>query len=265
PYGGAPLSEYFPSRPKGSGPEIHSLGADARERLRENPVFERAQTASMNALLEGAELLTLDPKALLARSGDASDHVDFLIDGHLRVFHHESRGREVTVKHLRAPSSNGDIRMINGTRHGENAEALVPSRVVRVRSDRFWAFLERERHAALTLVHDVARRCCMAKRHQASQLFNVDARIASLLLGYLEACGKAVDGGIQIRHPLTQAVIAGELGVNIRSVNRTIQSWKESELLSLRKGWVIVHRPSRLAEIAGSLRITLRDRTDRRT
>ncbi|MEM6533649.1 MAG: Crp/Fnr family transcriptional regulator [Myxococcota bacterium] len=254
---GTPLSDQFLSRPVGRGPEVGPLSADARTRLRKNPIFAKASEDQLAALLVGARLLNLQPRDLLFRAGDAPDHVDFLIDGHIRVFHHHSQGREVTVKHLQAPSCTGDIRLINGTRHGENGEALLPTRAVRVSADRFRAFIENKSEVCFRFVYDVAGRCCMAKRHQVSQLFNADTRIASLLLAYLEAYGKPLDDGFQIRHALTQADIARELGVNIRSVNRAVQCWKEDGVLSLHKGWVVVHEPAKLAELAGSLRFNL--------
>jgi CRP/FNR family transcriptional regulator, anaerobic regulatory protein len=83
---------------------------------------------------------------------------------------------------------------------------------------------------------------------------HADERIATLLLdlrGRLHQAGMANGGGFQLR--MTQQEIADHLGLTIVHVNRVLRRLRESGIVTVQRGVVIVDEMARLSQLAAPL------------
>src|SRR3954447_3560226 len=83
---------------------------------------------------------------------------------------------------------------------------------------------------------------------------HADERIATLLLdlrGRLHQAGMANGGGFQLR--MTQQEIADHLGLTLVHVNRVLRRLRESGIVTVQRGVVIVDEMARLSQLAAPL------------
>ncbi len=235
---------------------------DARERLRSNPVFAEASERELDDLLLDAHWLNATPEEGVIEAGQRATFVDVLLSGRIRVHHSADAGRRVTVKHLGAPCTLGEMQALTGTSFVQCADALTACEIVRLRANTFERYLAGNDGAARGLLRDVAGRLYLAYRNEAAILANVPGRVASLLLAYADAFGRETEQGLMIRYPLTQKTIALEIGATTKSINRTFSSWKEDGWVELHKGWCVIRDLERIEAVCGGLRFNLKYEAD---
>jgi CRP-like cAMP-binding protein len=239
-------------------------------RMTRSPLEVLSQTApfggSAREILEplaaGARVLELPRGERFISAGDAPDHLYHLVEGLTAVFHQHPDGRRVTVKHVGAPATLGEMQVMAGLAFIENAETLTPSTLVWLDGAAFKAYLAREPRATLALFTDVCARFCVAARNERAILFEVPARLAGLLLTYADVFGVPGPEGTLIRFPLTQRVLADGLGVVERSVRRALGEWKKEGLLTTKKGWFVVTDVAKLDVLSGDLRFSINYRPE---
>lgn len=256
---GIAISDQSETREAALGNEFAGGRRPELARLRENPVLADVSAEQLQMILDRGAHLSIPSSTVVIRAGENSDYVDFLVDGQIRVFHEDEAGLQVTVKHLGAPCTLGEMQVMSKLRYVENAETLTAARFVRLPAADFQIFLQQEHRACVRLLRDVSTRMCVAMRHEASILFSVAARMASLFFAYANGFGHTeADGAIVLRFPLTRARIAAELGVTIRSVARVLQEWREESWVITQGDSLQIQNPKALSEVCRGLQYNLR-------
>jgi CRP-like cAMP-binding protein len=230
--------------------------------LGKTPPFAGSAMEHLRVLAEGAELMDVERGQRFIRAGDPPDRLFLLFEGSSCVFHEHSDGRRVTVKHLFSPATLGEMQVIAGLAFVENAEALTPARLVRLRGPALGAYLDRCHRATRALLGEVCGRFCVAARNERAILFEVPSRLAGLLLTYADAFGVEVPEGLMVRYPLTQRTLADGLGVVERSVRRAIAEWKKAGMITTKKGWFVIRDLEAMDRISGELRFSINYRPD---
>ena len=225
--------------------------------LRSNPVFASSPTADLQSLAADATAIEFAPRARVLGEGDRATHLHVLVDGVIRVYHDDGQGRQVTVKHLSPPSTFSEMEILTGHCQLESAESLTRTKLIRIPAAAFGAFLDQEPTATQAMLRDICRRCCVAARNEHAVFFEVETRLASLFLSYADLFGKERPMGLRINIKLTQDDLANGLGVVVRSVSRTLTTWKKKGWISIRKGWYFVHDREALEKIGRGLRFNL--------
>ena len=78
----------------------------------------------------------------------------------------------------------------------------------------------------------------------------VSARLAHLLMSYLRMFGVPVDGGCMIRISRSQADLAADLGIALKSVSRAFAQLVRDGVLEKRGTHLVVTRPDLLESMA---------------
>jgi CRP-like cAMP-binding protein len=163
----------------------------------------------------------------------------------------------VTVKHLGAPCTLGEMQIMAGLSFIENARTMSDTRLIQLEASALKEFLRLDPAATLTLFADICTRFCVAARNERAVLFDVPVRLAALLLSYADEFGVATKEGTVIRYPLTQEDLAAGLGIADRSVRRVLSSWKRSGWLTTHKGWFVVTDKMHLDDLSTKLRFSI--------
>lgn len=225
--------------------------------LRPNPTFRNAPDEVLREALAEAHMVELPAQEVFINAGDKPTGIYVLVEGQTRVFHRHETGREVTVKHLDAPCTLGEMQALAGMTYVENAETMTPSVLVWIGADRFEAFLKADHRGTLELLKDVCTRFCVAARNEAVILFEVPVRLASLVLAFADLYGKDSPIGLKIHHRLTHSDLADGLGVTRKSVNRTLSDWKAKGWMTTHKGWLVITDVPALEEVSGGFRFNI--------
>jgi CRP/FNR family transcriptional regulator, anaerobic regulatory protein len=151
------------------------------------------------------------------------------------------------------------------TRHPDRVKILSAAIVQRIG--------HRELHQAFREDADVASRCIWQVMEEERRLHNwvvglgqgsAEERLAMLLLdfhGRLILSGTIAPGALSYHMPLTQSQLADHLGVTPVHVNRVLKSFRESGVVLVREGEVVILDLTRLAQAACPLLDTFERRS----
>jgi CRP/FNR family cyclic AMP-dependent transcriptional regulator len=230
--------------------------------LQQNAVFARVPRDKLERLALRAEVLRLEAGARVLEEGDESDHIFVLTSGFAGVFYSSPDGVDVLVKLFGAPAVFGEMELFFGQPRQEYVECLEPSVVVRMPAPDFLGLLRTEPVACYAMLQDVATRLAIAAYHERSLAFHdVPMRLAGLFLSFLEACGtKSSSGRASLRIKLTYETLARCLGVNVRSIDRTMTEWAREGWLERNRSLYTFTDVARLAEKADPERLALYSR-----
>lgn len=232
------------------------------EQLKANPIFAHTPEATLSLLGQPLEAEAVPVGKVLLHAGDPADTVYVLLSGTVRIFHDDGEDQQVTVKHLSAPVTFGEMEVLCGeVEMLESVEAITNVSLLRVSAKNFCRVLDRDPRATAFMLRDICKRFCVAARNERTLFYEMPVRLASLLLSYAELFGRPDPQGIVIRHVLTQDILARGLGVVVRSVRRTLTQWKQASLIEIRKGRIIVKDKDELDIIANGLRMNLNYRS----
>lgn len=222
--------------------------------LRTCPAFAGTPEKRLRPLLENAEVVKLPARQLLFQEGRRARHLYVLVDGIMRIFHAGSSGRQVTVKHIVAPSTVAEVEVITSSAFLESVESLSPCTLVRIEAAPFVALLSEDLASTRAVLQDIAQRFCSVVLNEHTLFYELPVRLASLLLTYADWFGVRVEDGVRIRLHVKQEDLANSLGVVVRSVSRTMSRWKRQGWISSRKGWIVLHRVDELERLCHDLR-----------
>lgn len=207
--------------------------------LAKHPAFREPSPA----LVKAAKLQMVEKGDRIFTYGASAETVYVLAEGTVRVYH-DGDDIAVTVKHLLAPATFGEMEVLAGEPYLENADALTRCTLVAIPAAAFKTFVLDNGHAAAALLKDVCARFCVAARNERALLVAAPARIASFVLAHHELG----------RIALTNAEIADGTGLNVKSVSRTLAAWTKQKWAARRKGWLVLLDTKAIENEAGALR-----------
>lgn len=219
--------------------------------LARHPVFEGVEPDLLAEFVRRGQVLRPADGAEVLSEGDPEPAFFVLLAGSVKVLYRSEQGVEVVVKLLEAPAVFGEMECIAGIPPLETVQAIERVRLVKVPAQTLLHAVRTSHALCAQLLSDVAKRLCIAAQLERALAFQpVESRLAQLLLTYLDMYGLPAEGGQMIRIPITQESLAQAVGVNRRSVTRTLQGWTE-------QGW--------LTKVSGRYVITQREALERVT
>ena len=212
------------------------------------PLVAACSRATQERVLTESEDRDQPPGTVLIAAGTLAEGVFVLAEGIVRIFHQQEDGTQFTVKLLRAPDTFGEPEIIRSSPWIASVQALTLSRVLVIpRLSFLWA-LENDHGFCRAVLEDVNAKFFGTIQASRSLGFEgVKARLARVLLQYVEHFGREKEGRVVIRHPLTRERLASEVGVARRSVDRALKDFTSEGLLGQEKGWLVVEDARKLA------------------
>jgi CRP/FNR family transcriptional regulator len=191
-------------------------------------------------------------ETVLVEEGRGPTAVFLLEAGSVRLCSASADGEEATLEVLRAPAVFGAVDVLLGMSRSNRAETLEKARVVEIPQDVFLQAVASSHAFCQNVLRDVAAMLCVATHKQrVLALDSVAARLAHVLLSYVEAYGLPVEDGIKIRLSISQHHLASVLGVSRRSITRALKTWVDEGTITRVGRHYVVRHPDRLSIAAG--------------
>jgi CRP-like cAMP-binding protein len=215
------------------------------ELLRDHPILQGTGDSLPREILECGLVQLYTPGEFLSREGDPAEHYWLLCAGSVRVFYTSPDGYEVTVKIFSAPAAWAEMEVLTHHCHIEDCVAVDRTTVVKIARPHLENLLDAHPRFMRNILYDTSARFLIAAQHERALAFApVSERLANLLLAYVRMYGVPVEGGVGIRIKLSQGDLARGLGVNKRSITRTLTEWQAEGFLSKRgQNYVILDLP----------------------
>ena len=206
--------------------------------LSERELVELAQVAVPRRWLAGEAVF---------REGDPGDTCYVIRSGAVRVTRRHSDGRQITLAELREGQIFGELAMFGGETRSATVESIAETEGVAILAGDMRRTMVEHPQIAVAMLAGLADRIRQANERLSRQTFQtVDGRVASALLGQVEALTGGEDGSREVLIRATQAQIAQLSGSSRESASRFLAKLERAGVITTGRGKILVHDPPAL-------------------
>jgi CRP/FNR family transcriptional regulator, cyclic AMP receptor protein len=226
---------------------LMSNGSETARLLARTEVFGDLVERELDEVAQVAVPRHWDRGEMIFREGDVGDTCYLLRTGAVVLTREHQDGRMVALAELRAGSLFGELAMFRGDTRSATAEVIEPAAAVALLAADVQRLIRRHPDIALKLLASLAERVSRTNERLLQQSFQtVAGRVASALVTQTIArqAEGAPDADVLIR--ATQAEIAHLAGTSRESASRFLATLERAGVVTLGRGKVTVHDPSRL-------------------
>jgi CRP-like cAMP-binding protein len=222
-----------------------------RALVRAHPLVAGVDDEGVSAIVRAGVIKHYRANDVLTREGDKAWAYWFLLVGHTRVYYTSPEGLTVTVKLFAAPAAWAEMQVLHDWVHTEHCVAEDDVTCVCLPKVDFERLLLASPQFMKNVLVDAGARFLITAQHERALAFlKVPQRLAYLLLSYVRLHGEDIDGGVLIRHRLSQDELANGLGVARKSVMRAFADWIDAGVLKKRGAYYVVVDMERLRDEA---------------
>lgn len=219
--------------------------------LKRVPLFSVLSDAELRELAAIGNTRRIRRDELIFLQGDPGQHFFIILEGKVKIFLQDARGREVILVVLGREDFFGEMSLFDGKARSASAQAQQETRVYSIGHQDFNRFLERTPKVSLKMLRFLSERL----RHADAiienlALLSVKGRLARLLADWGAKDGKAVDGLTVFKLPMPKTEIAQMLGTSRETVSRMMSELKDEGVIELEGNTVRVNGLDRLHQIS---------------
>ena len=174
----------------------------------------------------------------------------FLITGSVKLTKSDSFGKELILKLVSEGSVFGEVVLFNGGNYPATALTLQDSKIAILYNEDLEKQIRVNPQLALNLIKILSLRLRKAQEKiKELALMDTKRRLYNLLIRWSSE-GRMFNGKIVIENNLTQQEIADLIGTTRETVTRTLKELKDSDVLKLEKGKILILNLDRLKTYA---------------
>lgn len=218
---------------------------EIKQALRQVLFLKNVREEAITLLTASGQVQRLDKGEMLFAELARCKGLFVVLDGAVKVYKTDSRGRELTLSVQMPGASVGELPLFDGGNYPYSAAA------VQARTEVF--FVPRQRFREIMHTYpEIADRALLALGIQlrqtiqiaeAQSLYTVRARLAAYLL-------EGAQGRAEFRLAKTNEAISSQLGTVREVISRTLRTLKEANVIGLQGRTVLLLNPDELQRIA---------------
>lgn len=189
--------------------------------------------------------------ATVFRQNDPPDALYVVSTGLVRVVSTSPEGVQVTMNTLGPGAAFGELALLDGRPRSASALAAADSVLLRIPRVPFVAMVRARPDLAMALIRGLTTRV-RALTHAVHDSVSVTGRVrlARHLLRLADQRGVGVDGVVELREHLPQAVLASSVGLGRQATNRLLGELQEEGVIRVHRARIVVIDRARLAGLA---------------
>eukprot|EP01037_Dinobryon_pediforme_P005249 gene5249-5301_t len=233
-------------------PASRNLAAMKREALLTSPFFNHMRPAELDELIASSAERRVSRGTLIFSKGDPGSCMLAVLAGHIRVGTVSLEGREVTLNVIGPGEIVGEIALLDGKPRSASAVAAEDTTMMVIERNVFLPFLLRHEglvERMLVVLCDRLRRTSNALEEIA--LFDLQARLARLLVKLAEDYGRSVGQGVRIDLKLSQRDLSNLVASSRESVNKQLKIWRDAGFIDLDAGRIVLLQREALQKLFG--------------
>jgi len=196
------------------------------------------EPVQLQALSAHAVTKSFPRHAVIVNEGDPTDAIYIILDGRVRIYVADDRGKEVTLNTQGPGEYFGELTLDGGPRSA-SVMTVEPSRFMIIPRESLAAFFATHPEFAMHLVHKPIHRVrALTDRVKSLALQDVYGRVRNLL----EELAEARDGVRMINGKLTQADIASRVGASREMISRILTDLKIGGYISQNRERIVLNR-----------------------
>ena len=225
-----------------------------RELLGNVPLFAGLGRLELDAIVPVSRTVTLKKREQLFHKGDEGTQVYVVIQGKLKALTTSRDGDDVVFSIMGPGEVFGEIALLGGTKRTATISAIDACQLLCIDRRDFMAFLKGNPEVAIKLLTVLAQRMKSVSEFVEDSLFlNLPLRLAKKLLSLAKIYGEKTEAGIRVDLKLSQEEWGDLVGATRESINKQVRAWTEQGLISMDRGYIVVHRTADLEKLAGAV------------
>ena len=231
------------------------LSADQKRGLLSSvPLFQGLGSKELDALIPVARTVSLANREELFHKGDEGAQVYVVIGGNLKVLTTSEDGDDVVFSILGPGEAFGEIALLGGTPRTATVTAIDPCELLIIDRRDFLSFLRGHPEVAINLLEVLAQRMKRVSEFVEDTLFlNLPLRLAKKLVSLSRAYGKPHAEGLRLDLKLSQEEWGDLVGTTRESINKQLRAWTEEGLITIDRGYIVIHDRRGLEKLAGAV------------
>jgi CRP-like cAMP-binding protein len=183
--------------------------------------------------------------------GDAGDRLFVVLEGKVKISRAANDGRENLLAVLGPGEMFGELSLFDPGPRTATASAITESTLASLDHDDLRPLLLDRPGVAVHLLQALAQRLRRTNEAMADLVFSdVPGRVAKALLDLSDKFGTDEDGGVRVRHDLTQEELAQLVGASRETVNKALSEFANRGWLRIEGRSVLLLDPERLGRRA---------------
>jgi CRP-like cAMP-binding protein len=214
------------------------------------PLFQAMTAEELDAVLELATERRVRRGQTIFQKGDEGTSMMAVLSGRVRIGAVSAEGKEVTLNVINPGEVFGEIALLDGKPRSADAQATEETNLLVLERRVFLPFLAGNQDLVLRLLAvlcDRLRKTSVALEEIA--LFDLPARLARVLLKLSDDYGRATERGTRIDFKLSQRDLSNLVASTRESVNKQLRAWRDTNVVDLEGGYIVLLRPDRLVRL----------------
>jgi CRP-like cAMP-binding protein len=225
---------------------------EKRRLLKSVSLFAGLSDKELDGLIGVARATKLSARERLFHKGDEGSQVYVVIQGRLKALTTSDEGDDVVFSILGEGEVFGEIALLGRPQRTATVTAITACDLLVIDRRDFLQFLRDHPEAAIELLAVLAERLKHVSELVEDTLFlNLPVRLAKKLVHLAGSFGQRATDGVRIDLKLSQEEWGDLVGATRESINKLLREWTESGLITLEQGYVVIHRPKEMEQLAG--------------
>ncbi len=212
-------------------------------------LFAHLSPSDRERVIAAASEVRLDKGEVLFHEGDAAQAIFVLFEGHMKLVRYSEKGRELLIHLVNPGQSFAEAALFGSGTYPATAEAIEPSRVLRLARDTLLGLIRSDPELGLAMVASTAmwtRR--LAGKLQLLTQRRVEERLAVYLLS--RTGGRQLAAGDVLPLGAPKHLVAAQCGTAPEVLSRCFRKLEEAGVFSVGADSITVLDPKRLRDLA---------------
>jgi len=219
------------------------------ETLRDLPLFEALDEATLRRLAAGSRLVRARRGEALVQEGRSCDSFFAVRKGAVRVYRVAADGRTQVLHRLGPGQTFAEAAVLTMGTYPANAEATRDgTEVVEIGAATFLRLFDEDPRLPRTMVASLSGwlRRLLARVEELS-VASAGARLARYLL---DLPARDVGGGLEVRLPVSKREVAERLAITPETLSRQLRRWHDAGVVTSERSRLVLLQPETLLAIA---------------
>lgn len=218
--------------------------------LNQYELFQGVEEHELDQLGKGSQPSVVPKRKYIFTPDEPSNAVYMLKAGMVRISKLSDSGKQFTLVILEPGAVFGESALFGDQPRKYYAEALDDAYICTINKDEFEKIASRNPMVSLRLAHIVEQRLEEAQEQIENLVFfDVQTRLAKLLLKLADIHGERVPGGVQIGIRLTHEDLASLIGSTRETTSKILNEFKTAGHIDVQKRQIILLDQKALADM----------------
>lgn len=218
----------------------HLPSQDRLKLLQQAEMFERLDEADLRAVSAVMEEYFYADGEIIFQQGDPGDYLLIIVQGGINIMLSSEDGREVMLNRAGPGDMIGEIALLDHLHRSAGGVARLDTQVLRLGREAYDK-LTKETGISDAMIRFLCERLRKTMDFAESvALYNLEARLARLLVYFAARHGTDTDAGVLIDRRLPQAHLGMMINAARPNVNIQMQAWRKEGIVDGKDGRILI-------------------------